>query len=99
MNKRLFFALDISKKDKDSIANWRDQTLKLPYKAITQDNFHITLAFLGNTTSEQQQHLTNQATKLAQQIVINAPNILQLNHTGLFKKPKVFYLGLSTCPS
>jgi len=99
MNKRLFFALDISKKDKDAIAHWRDQALKLPYKAIAQDNFHITLAFLGNTTSEQQQHLTNHATELAQQIVINAPNILQLNHTGLFKKPKVFYLGLSTCPN
>ena len=99
MNKRLFFALDISANDKQTIAYWRDQTLKLPFKAITKNNFHITLAFLGNTNAEQQQKLINGANILARPITANKNNELQLDHIGLFKKPKVMYLGLHTCPN
>jgi len=97
--KRLFFALDIADNDKKIIAHWRDNKLNLPFKAITKDNFHITLAFLGNTTSQQQQHLIEHATKLAQQIAPLNYHDLQLDHLGLFKKPKVMYLGLTTCPN
>ncbi len=97
--KRLFFALDIAANDKQSIAQWRDQQLKQPFKAIASDNFHITLAFLGNTTSEQQQQLTNHASKLTQQMSPIKDQTLRLDHLGLFKKPKVMYLGLQMCPS
>jgi 2'-5' RNA ligase len=95
---RLFFALDIAASDKQTIAHWRDNKFKQAFKAIPSDNFHITLAFLGNTSSEQQQQLISDANKFAKLIYpINKPQLL-LTHLGLFKKPKVMYLGLQTCP-
>ncbi|MBL4909906.1 MAG: RNA 2',3'-cyclic phosphodiesterase [Alteromonadaceae bacterium] len=96
--KRLFFALDITNNDKQLLTHWRDKALNLPFKTITTENFHITLAFLGNTSSVQQQQLTDSANKFSQQISPITSPILQLNHVGLFKKPKVMYLGLQTCP-
>ena len=97
--KRLFFAVDVSASDKQAIANWRDKQLALPFKAIVADNFHITLAFLGRTTTDQQQQLMIVANELAQHISGINEQTLQLRHTGLFKKPQVLYLGLATCPS
>jgi len=47
MNKRMFIAIDITSADKAAIALWREQHLSLPFKIIPQQNFHITLAFLG----------------------------------------------------
>jgi len=105
MNKRLFFALDILPSDKALIANWRDSKLNLPFKAIAVDNFHITLAFLGNVTSQQQALLSNKADEIVQQVLsIKIPPLkisdpLLLNSIGLFKKPQVLYLGLKTCPN
>jgi 2'-5' RNA ligase len=99
-NKRLFFALDINEQDKALVAQWRTRYLSMPFKAIAHRNFHITLAFLGNTSNIQQHQLSEKATTLAQQISPIAANesYLTLNSLGLFKKPKVLYLGLQHCP-
>jgi len=99
MNKRLFFALDILPKDKALIAQWRDCNLDLPFKTVASDNFHITIAFLGGVTALQQACLTHEADKLVQKIYSIADNRLELDYIGLFKKPKVLYLGLKTCPN
>jgi RNA 2',3'-cyclic 3'-phosphodiesterase len=96
--KRLFFALDISTENKQLIANWREQQLALPYKTIDVNNFHITLCFLGNSTAEQQALLITKANKLIPHIANKSETSLLLDHYGLFKKPKVFYLGLQYCP-
>ena len=94
---RLFFALDINSQDKAKIAQWRSYYLSLPFKAINADNFHITLAFLGNIDAHQQQALTLAATQLSANISIKK-NALLLDHCGLFKKPQVLYLGISQPP-
>lgn len=105
MNKRLFFALDILPSDKILIANWRDLKLDLPFKAVAIDNFHITLAFLGHVTVQQQTQLTNKADEIAQHIIpiftacSKKDKILLIEQIGLFKKPKVLYLGFKVCPN
>lgn len=57
MNKRMFLALDVSSADKATLALWRSQNLALPFKIIEPNNFHVTLAFLGLLTNNQQTNL------------------------------------------
>ena len=54
----MFIALDITETDKAKLASWRDQHLSLAFKAIDEQNFHITLVFLGLIDNRQQAHLT-----------------------------------------
>ena len=62
---RLFFALDIEEQDKKALAHWRETSLKLPFKKVPKDNFHVTLAFLGNISTEQQTALISFADQIA----------------------------------
>lgn len=95
---RLFFALDISHENKQQIADWCNQCLPDLVKPVAVDNFHITLSFLGQVTQKQQQHLESFVDNLVSQHKPITENTLQLNHLGLFQKPKVLYLGLENTP-
>ncbi len=98
MNERLFFALDLSNSDKKLIAQWRDENLNLPYKIIPSDNFHITLAFLGLTSTQQKLALIQQANQLCLQVKNTNIKDFILNKVGHFKKPKVLFLTSKSCP-
>jgi len=95
--RKLFFAIDISDKDKAMLTQWRNNNLVLPYQAISTDNFHITLAFLGKINSQQQQSLILFADEINKKISVDKRRLV-IDHYGLFKKPKVLYLGLNTVP-
>ena len=99
---RLFFALDISTEDKAAIAYWRAQQLQLPFKAINQSNFHITLSFLGQVSLPQQAALINSAenisTKIKETHQLESPPLLSLDYYSLLTKPKVLFIGNSHCP-
>jgi len=94
---RLFFALDISRRDKIKLGEWRDQQLNLPFKAIPSANFHITLAFLGPTSDSQKQALLKDADtillQLKHQELIKDALFLQLDYYDVFIKPKVLFLA------
>jgi 2'-5' RNA ligase len=106
MKKRMFLALDISSADKVKVVQWRKQHLTLPFKAIDENNFHITLAFLGLLEQEtqadlaalinQQHHLIQQQLKVlvAQDISFS----LRLSKVGYFKKAQVLHLMPESCP-
>lgn len=97
--KRLFFALDISADQKQLIAAWRDSQLHFPFKAVSMQNFHITVVFLGVVTEQQQQALLiNKANSVVKQI-FPVDNRLLLTTCGLFKKPQVLYLNLHDSPT
>lgn len=99
---RLFFALDIEKADQTAIAKWREQVLNLPFKKIPRQNFHITLAFLGNISDAERQALIDKAnTYMSECYQLNSvkcPLNLHLDRCGWFKKPKVIYLANSIIP-
>lgn len=106
MTKRMFLALDISETDKVNIAQWRNQHLSLPFKAIDEQNFHITLAFLGLIDSVQQANLEKiidqQHSFIQQQLksfILQEKNVvLALSVVGYFKKPQVLHLMPNLCP-
>jgi 2'-5' RNA ligase len=106
MKKRMFIALDISGADKVKIAQWRKQHLILPFKMIDEQNFHVTLAFLGLIDNDQQASLekliSQQHSFIQQQL---KPFVQQdqtlplvLSQIDYFKKAQVLHLMPKTCP-
>lgn len=94
--KRLFFALDLKTDDKQAIALWRDKH-PITAKPVQPENFHITLAFLGQVTSDIEKALINHLSQ------INKPKIatefvLKITKLAHFKKPQVLYLGFDHFP-
>jgi 2'-5' RNA ligase len=106
MKKRMFIALDILDRDKVKIALWREQHLPLPFKTIDRQNFHITLAFLGFITPQQQAsvaQLISQQHGFIQQrlkplIQQNKASSIVLSQLGYFKKAQVLHLMPTSCP-
>jgi 2'-5' RNA ligase len=100
---RLFFALDIQKQDKKAIVQWSKQqlgTILQNSKPVTENNLHITLAFLGNVSIEQQLFFIQLCNNkfLPSNSASNTIFKLSLNQIALFKKPKVLYLGFNQFP-
>lgn len=102
---RLFFAVDIESQAKQEIDAWRETNIKsLPnadsFKAVPLNNFHITLSFLGTVDQQQKQAMLKAAQRLSEQLnVATQAHSISLDKLGLFKQPKVLYLGLSTIPN
>ena len=98
---RLFFALDISSTDKEHIAKWRESHVKLDAKPIKKENFHITLAFLGEVNLKQQAHLIESSHNYWQQHFHNNNQCFKLiiQDLDLFRKPQVLYLGFESFPN
>lgn len=107
---RLFFALDIKQEDKQAIAAWQNtlhhQLINAEiasFKPILANNFHVTLSFLGTVDNDQHKQLVQfvdtllHREQLASIITTQNPQI-SIAKLGLFKQPKVLYLGLSDTP-
>ncbi|WP_371376559.1 RNA 2',3'-cyclic phosphodiesterase [Thalassotalea aquiviva] len=98
MNRRVFFGLSPSAKSKTEIDQWRQQYLthlnNKKLKPVAVENFHLTLFFIGFVDQKAFSKL------FALGDTINAqPFSLTLNTLGLFKRPKVLYLGCQTIPT
>jgi RNA 2',3'-cyclic 3'-phosphodiesterase len=62
-------------------------------RVVNPDNLHLTLHFLGNIDNERIDCFNQQA-----KTVTLKPFELQINKTGYFKKPKVFWIGSEVIP-
>lgn len=90
---KLFFALDLPASLKVQIDNWRDATYKVLGAGVPAENFHITLAFLGECPAAKVESLTSAAAD------IQAPTFaVQLNELGFWHKPGIVWLGATTAP-
>ncbi len=106
----MFIALDITSADKAAIALWREQRLSLAFKAIPQQNFHITLAFLGAVNEQQQEDIIKLISEKHGDVQQGINNFLSGNDTasdtlpltlsqlGYFNKAQVLHLMPTTCP-
>ncbi len=92
---RLFFALDLTSADKTLLNNFNNQQLNLPFKAVNKNNYHITLAFLGQVSSQQKAALIEIATQVTQQVFPITSTAMLINQIALFNKPKIIYLSNS----
>lgn len=86
---RLFFAIDLPHDQKLAIHKWRDIAYGPSIEAIPIDNFHITLAFLGEVKPPQLESLIHHAEELE-----IPPFEVSLDHVGFFVKPKINWLGV-----
>jgi len=97
---RLFLALDVQPNDKQSINKWRNENLSLEAKLVNKENFHITLAFIGQIEEQKLEALKNDIQQRFSRIVLpQQEKTLLLTDIGLFKKPKVLYLSLAEIPN
>ena len=92
---RLFFSLKFSNAQQQQLLPYQRQALGLcsGAKAVDHDNLHLTLFFLGQADSAQQQRLVG----AAQQIKASAFS-LTLDHLACFSRPKILYLAPSVVP-
>ncbi len=105
LNLRLFFAIDIDQKTKETINAWRQSAFSNApwaesFRDVSKQNFHITLSFLGTIDEQQKQQMIRCADKLSaqsQRHVVRDKNLI-LSKIGLFRQPKVLYLGLAATP-
>ena len=99
MNKRLFYALDISPADKQRIEAIRQPIIEHS-RPVLADNFHITLCFMGNISNIHARAFNNVVENLYQTFstLTDDENIVIANSIGLFKKPQVLYLGFAQFP-
>ncbi|OUS31817.1 2'-5' RNA ligase [Thalassotalea sp. 42_200_T64] len=87
---RCFFGLNPNTVDKNIIAGWRGKCLPENNKNVAVNNFHITLAFLGNINSSQIKQLIDSANDIKLDSgLIN----IHLNQLGFWAKPKVLFLA------
>ncbi|SEH80097.1 2'-5' RNA ligase [Rheinheimera pacifica] len=92
---RLFFSLKFSPAQQQQLLPYQQQALGLcpAARAVDSDNLHLTLFFLGQVNTTQQQRLV----AAAQQIKAPAFS-LTLDHLACFAKPKILYLAPSVIP-
>jgi RNA 2',3'-cyclic 3'-phosphodiesterase len=91
---RAFLGLSVDSQTATAIADWRKQALPDVAHSVATENFHITLAFLGQINLLQQQAL--------EQLISTMPVCrgfsVTLNTLGHFPKAKVLWLGCSHVP-
>ena len=93
---RLFFALEPSGQDKLAIDHWRNKALPGFDNPVPAANLHMTLAFLGQTTSSQLDALVQEVDNL----ILPPAFTALLNQLGYWPKPKALWLGCEqTAPS
>lgn len=91
---RLFFALWPDDAVRNSIASFAKQAAEHHQgKRVRTDNLHLTLAFLGNVDDIQRDCVEAMASSLTM-----TSFSLCLEHTGIFPRPKVLWLGVKENP-
>ena len=90
---RMFFGLDLAGADKLAIDTWRNKMLPPLAQPVSTANLHITLAFLGEVPSSHYESVFTAARQVCGQAFD-----LQINQTGYWSKPKVYWIGPTSIP-
>ena len=99
---RLFFALDPTAELKRQIDGWRDvsfRELAISGRArpVPPDNFHLTLAFIGEVAQRDLESLCEQADAIVGHETAGSGQ-LNLRQIGYWPRPGILWLGPETCP-
>ncbi len=90
---RLFIGLDIAAQDALAIADWRARMLPPLTRPVPPENFHVTLAFLGDVTSRQLDPLVEQLDQIT-----GTPFALAIDEVGYFPRPGILWVGPGETP-
>lgn len=94
---RVFFGLELDGATALHIANWRERQLACAGTPVPPANFHITLAFLGALDEAAIERLCLSVEDWLAQVALPG-GALQLDTTGYWPKPGIFWLGPRTWP-
>lgn len=94
---RLFFALAPDPKSVAAIGAWRDRQLPGLSRPVPLGNLHITLAFLGEISSQRLEQLCSDVDALTS-ATTTAPLALRIDQLGYWPKPGVCWVGPSVWP-
>lgn len=94
---RLFFALELPGKLALQIDEWRHQHLPPTGRPVPAENFHITLAFLGDLNEQRLEQLCPETDNLLEQREFTGSELV-LDEVGYWPKPGIFWLGPSQWP-
>ena len=95
---RLFFGLELEQDTVMQVARWRDQQFPPVGRPVPPANFHITLAFIGELTEPALERLCLSVDHWLESGVMAGATI-DLDHTGYWHKPGIYWLGPSHCPT
>tara|TARA_R110000868_G_scaffold50907_3_gene162059 strand:+ start:393 stop:959 length:567 start_codon:yes stop_codon:yes gene_type:complete len=86
---RAFLGLEPDAQTKLAIESWRNKALPTFEHPVPAANFHMTLAFLGQISAQQQDKLEGELDQIdkLQGFAVN------LDHVGYWPKPKALWLG------
>ena len=92
---RLFFGLECPMDVALAIADWRERQLPPMSRPVPLKNFHITLAFLGETRQDALEQLI-----LSVDDCVPCPaDRLVLDRVGYWPKPGIYWLGPTAWPA
>ncbi len=94
---RLFFALELPGETARAVATWRDRELAPVGRPVPAANFHITLAFVGELPAPRLERLCLAVDEWVSRDVPVGGH-LQLDRTGYWQKPGIYWLGPSRWP-
>jgi len=93
--RRLFFALWPDPATRARLAEAVSSVLEgLPGRRVPVENWHVTVAFLGDVDPAHQACIETAADGLH-----SVPFTLELDHYGHWPRPQVVWLGASACPA
>lgn len=92
-SKRLFFGYDLTISEKSQIDKWRTNNYPNQPKAVPWQNYHITLAFLGQVKVEDIDPMVERVAEIQK-----SEHTLMFNRLGFWSRPKAFWLGVEHCP-
>ena len=94
---RVFFGLELDAQSTLQIADWRDRQFTLAGRPVPPANFHITLAFVGETSESALERLCLAVDNWLQRDRVRGASF-ELECTGYWHQPGIYWLGPATCP-
>jgi RNA 2',3'-cyclic 3'-phosphodiesterase len=90
---RLFFALWPDDETRSNLNKVAQQFKNEKFRLVKKSNLHITLEFLGEISSQDQEELIDKAGKIHAE-----PFYLELTQVGWWKRPAILWIGTNHIP-
>jgi len=84
--RRVFIAINLPSKVKKKLSFFQEELLDLPVKWVEKDNFHITLAFIGNLSDQETGAVCQDLEKIKGEISPFSVSFNEISYDSMSKK-------------
>ena len=88
---RIFLAINLPEEAKNKLLEYKEKWSELPARWTTENNLHITLVFLGNTSDKELQEVQKIASKVAASHKIFSFSLSQIVYGPTAKQPRMIW--------